>query len=736
MAYHTQFKHEVDKHAVNANMTWHIGAELRKVAQELTSIGTELQQVLGDKLAPIVGEAIEAVNKQHSRIAIIGQSQTGKTSFVNALIQRPNFLPIDVKPWTSVVSRLHFGLADKPRSGALFTFFEQDEWQRLALEGGNFKELASRLIPQENQEPQFVDPQHVTEARLSQYYQRLFGKDRWHDAVTRDVIDRYVRLGQPVDEQLTELMPGRYSDITKTADLFFDAAPFACPATVIDTPGMNEPAQLRDEFSLQSVEDADVYVVIMSALNPLNSSDLSLLRKLNGIDKNRVAIFLNKIDGISSIDNGRHVLISGVRQTLEKEFPGKQIPVLSGSALWANAALDLSQSDVERIWRPELIAYAHSIGALEPNEPTTLTGHRAISRERLSDVLYACSGVPTMISAISRLMLHGSAGYWLNQLGTTLLAAAENMTDTTRKEAGALNALLSIGGDRPSLPPTPAPVAPPKPVNTQRLTQLNQGVRNVKNYLNTAEEWLHQETVLTIDNLRTALTEDVQTFALHQGATVPPMWFREQHIQPWVCNLRPMRDRMKEQLLRSFWETGNLLIDAQRQAAPELQRMITEAASDLSIPPAPASLLNFSLKPSFSPPETTIIFDLEDEDWLAVQTAEDATQKIEEIVTAELSVVVNELVAAASDELQAYVATGIRKFFARYLNVVEQAAEREEKTVSRLSESVLGSRQKAATNDAPDPREKLAKARERLAEGEDLIRRLKECINLQEQPVA
>jgi hypothetical protein len=164
--------------------------------------------------------------------------------------------------------------------------------------------------------------------------------------------------------------------------------------------------------------------------------------------------------------------------------------------------------------------------------------------------------------------------------------------------------------------------------------------------------------------------------------------------------------------------------------------MITEASSDLSIPPAPASLLNFSLKPSFSPPETTIIFDLDDENWLNVQNSEDAALKIEEIVTAELGAVVKELVASASDELQTYVATGIRKFFARYLNVVEKAAEREEKTVSHLSENVLGSRQTATPGAAPDPYEKLVKARERLAEGEDLIRRLKECIDLQERPIA
>jgi hypothetical protein len=196
-----------------------------------------------------------------------------------------------------------------------------------------------------------------------------------------------------------------------------------------------------------------------------------------------------------------------------------------------------------------------------------------------------------------------------------------------------------------------------------------------------------------------------------------------------------MLDRMNEQLLRSFWETGNLLIDAQRQAAPELKRIVSEASQDLTPPPAPASLLNFSLKPSFSPPEITIIFDLKDENWLDVQSAEAATLRIEKILTARLGVVVNELVAAASDELQAYVATRIKKFFMRYLDVVEKAAVGETKRVLRMNEGVLSSGRKAPPDTAPDPNVKLRRARERLAEGEDLIRRLKECIKLQEQPV-
>ncbi len=39
-------------------------------------------------------------------ITMIGQIKSGKTSLVNAMVGRPDLLPADVNPWTSVVTSL------------------------------------------------------------------------------------------------------------------------------------------------------------------------------------------------------------------------------------------------------------------------------------------------------------------------------------------------------------------------------------------------------------------------------------------------------------------------------------------------------------------------------------------------------------------------------------------------------------------------------------------------------
>ena len=56
-----------------------------------------------------------------------------------------------------------------------------------------------------------------------------------------------------------------YSDITRSADLYFNESPFAFPITLIDTPGTNDPFLVRDEITRRSLENPDIYIFVVSA---------------------------------------------------------------------------------------------------------------------------------------------------------------------------------------------------------------------------------------------------------------------------------------------------------------------------------------------------------------------------------------------------------------------------------------------------------------------------------------
>src|SRR5262249_1650863 len=127
-----------------------------------------------------------------------------------------------------------------------------------------------------------------------------------------------------------------YSDITRSADLYFNDSPFAYPITLIDTPGINDPFLVRDEITRRSLENPDIYVFVISALQPLSAADITMLRLLNGLHKDRIVVFINRADQLANPVTEAAAIKAAVEKRLRVEFPALDIPVICGSA-WLGA---------------------------------------------------------------------------------------------------------------------------------------------------------------------------------------------------------------------------------------------------------------------------------------------------------------------------------------------------------------------------------------------------------------
>lgn len=702
-----------------------IGVQLSSLTHELVALGEQLKNMLDSALASRIGAALDAVTKQHSRIAIIGQIKAGKSSFVNALVKRPGLVPTDVNPWTAVVTKLHFGLPGDPEAGARFTFFDEDEWHAFAKNGGGMRALTERLVPghEEDQHHHNLEAMRSrAEARLGRFYHRLFGNTRWYSDATPEIIERYVCLGQPIEEQGAALASGRYADITKTADIFFPRAPFGSPAVVIDTPGTNDPLLIRDEITMRSIEDADVYIVVLTAQQPLTTADLALLRILHGLRKCRILVFVNRIDDIAAGPSGAEAILAKVRGVVEREFPNARIPVVTGSAFWANCALNPASGDLEHIWDDEFLAFALAIGAIKADEvrvaPNDLPPGRA------AEILYACSGMPTMISHISELMLRGMNGYWLSELGATLLAAAEGMASSARAEIDAINSTMAKHGDT-------APIMADLAEVTRRLMLMRKTLGRLEKYRGEAEQFLAEEMAESLVALRHTLEHQVSTFAHEQAIAVHTAWRQGQGGRTWRCNAVPLRNILEECVLHTFWEVGKLLVDTERQAAPEIRRMLREAMPDIEPNLRPTSLLNFNMTPSLAPLSKAVVFDLEDKWWQAwwrrSQSAEEKATKIQELVVAEFAPVAHELIHSIESDMEQYVAEAIRRFFARGIDILHNMTERGEKLVGTYEGMLVAA--KAAPPLPQEQQRRIAVLRDRVAMADALAAELKACMD-------
>src|SRR5262245_4407065 len=399
------------QHGITSLLEW--------LRRELLACGGDLQNTAPFQGRSFFDEYLAQLNHLTCRLAFIGQVKAGKSSFINAFVRRPGLLPTDINPWTTAVTYLHFGGRAAPSGAAAqFTFFAPDEWEQLTHGGGRIRELTQRLVP--GFEIGLLE-QHVramrlrSEARLGSSLGEILGQTHAFPVVSREILERYVCSGPHDGSSEEKSNVGLYSDVVKKADLYFDSSEFGLPTSIIDTPGTNDPFLVRDEITRRTLEAADIYIVMLTARQALSSADVALLRILRGLQKDRIAVFINRIDELADIALDCPFIIEHVRAGLSREFPTAEIPIVAGSALWAEAALVGPEGDADAMLTEKVMAYAAFL--TEPG------GSSAGAHSR--EILWMCSGLSKLSAVLSDLTLRSRSGQILRQVCRSFVQLAK-----------------------------------------------------------------------------------------------------------------------------------------------------------------------------------------------------------------------------------------------------------------------------------------------------------------------
>ena len=269
-------------------------------------------------------------------ISVIGQVKAGKTSVLNALIGMPDLLPSDVNPWTSVVTSVHVNHRAPGGHRAVFRFFDEADWDAIAGDGGRLGRMAGRRHAEDEAgtlREQIAALRARTAGRLGKNYELLLGQSHRFSGFDGDLLRRYVCLGDGADPK----GDGRFSDLTRAADLYVDAPGFAVPATIRDTPGVNDPFLVREQMTLNALADSSVCVLVLSAYQALSSVDLGLLHLLRTMPAESVVLFVNRIDELSDPAREIPVIEESIRSVLDRRGLKGAVPILFGSARWASS---------------------------------------------------------------------------------------------------------------------------------------------------------------------------------------------------------------------------------------------------------------------------------------------------------------------------------------------------------------------------------------------------------------
>ncbi len=332
-------------------------------------------------------------------ITMIGQIKSGKTSLVNAMVGRPDLLPADVNPWTSVVTSLHLNAPLPPDAPtASFQFFSQGEWDHLVENGGRIGELSARAGADEELEKvreQIAEMREKTKARLGRKFELLLGQKHNYAELSDELVQRYVCMGDDFEDMDEEDQQGQFADITKSADLYLKADSIPMPLCLRDTPGVNDTFMMREQITINALRDSRICVVVLSAHQALSSMDMGLIRLIANVKSREVIIFVNRIDELSNPAEQVPEIRDSILQTLADNNGPENPEVIFGSAYWANIALSEDLNDI----------VADSAAALFNWAEVALDS--GTSGMETNELVWHLSGVPALYKALSERISEG-----------------------------------------------------------------------------------------------------------------------------------------------------------------------------------------------------------------------------------------------------------------------------------------------------------------------------------------
>ena len=697
-----------------------IGASLEDIRADLMQQGERLAAVLADPGATFVRDAMRVLAHQVCRIAVIGQVKSRQMTFIGALTEQADLLPSDLSPWTTAVVRLHFGSTAAPENTAAeFQLFEKDDWGQLAAGDSRIRELTTQLVP--GFEPQLLQ-RHVdalrqrAELRLGSNFVDLLGAKHSYETVSKETLARYLSPGSSAAENSDG--PGQYADITKAADIWLPSGPFKFPVTIIATPGINDPFMVRDEITRHSLEPAELYVVVLSARQPLSTVELATLRILRGLHRDRILIFIDNVDELRDPAADVRNIVSRVRETLAREFPAVDIPVVAGSSKWAAQALSRNEESSGDI-APALIAYAKLKGALRPVEVKN-DGQSGPSEEmpngQQARILSTCSGFPELRRELTKLLLRSHSAHLIRQIAAYFAELSQVNEAAVREEMVKLAIISEHGAhnrnDREL-----------KDVQSE-LARIQSVAGELERNLAGFQNLLNEVTAEHRTRIYDRLAEILEEYAKAEGQRLMQAFAEGEARRHWRCHTKPLRQRVEAELYSARSAVEERLAETTYNVFPALRETMLRRSPELDLPEAPAPVL----PPSSVrvPIEDSIALDLAAPGslmgWSRSRTQEEHAAELERMLIDEFMPAIDEVIRLASNELQRATSDMADRATAIAVAVIDALRAQSETHIAQAKQ-LLDARE-ARSQDEMSSAERLETLRERLSAAEALSRHL------------
>lgn len=700
--------------------TRQIGAELETLRRELVACGRELQTARPFRGGSFVDDMLRLLARVTCRVAVIGQVKSGKSTFINGLVRSPGLLPTDVNPWTTAVTHLHFGRSDAPPNvAAEFTFFDSDEWDRLARGGGHIRELTQRLVPGFEAEllQKHVDAmRRRSEDRLGATLRTLLGKKHVFPNITTEVLERYVCSGLPSTGSEHK---GIYSDIVKAADLYFASNDFGFPTTIIDTPGTNDPFLVRDEITRRALESADIYIVVLTARQALSSADVALLRILRGLHKERIAVFVNRIDELGDLVSDVRPIVEHVQAGLRREFPTSEIPVVAGSALWAEIAVRGSAAELNRTLTPQVEAYA---GLLAKSGAARALAEAKGSALERDETLILCSGLSPLCEVLARLTLDSHTGRVLTQISRSFSELGRVGQNAARHEVDVLEDEEKSGASLGQQGEIELRAVDAEVKENERLTVTLQSL--LTDLQNRTDDLIDNQCARMVEVLR----DVVQGFSEAECENLRQALAEGHRARTWRCDATTLRQNLEECFIKAYREAEQEIVRLESHIFPKLKQLLGRYRPQWRPPDEFGNDGGAADLPLLSALSKVVALDLGEPWWKHWWTRDRSTEgqvsELDGLIRREFYPIVDELVEAARAHLKLRQASTVQEANMVYLGLVELLKQQSRARLERTRALISGGDASRNPEMQRGRDVRTAELKNQIAKMEQLVRRL------------
>ncbi len=590
----------------------------------LEEIVTKARQPEFPEIDVLFSSAIEKMRAGCVRLSVVGQVKAGKSSLINALTGMRDFLPTEVNPWTAVITNLNFGYPGKPTSGGAFLLFSDGEWERMLEGDAETRKLAEELLPGFSSgllREQVEEMRETAKKRLGGLYHHLLGKTHSFNTITPELLERYVSAGY-ADGENADSSAGKFSGITKFAEVFFPMEPFAIPATVSDTPGINDPFLVRDEITTRSFQHADIFVVALSVHQALNTADIALLKMLSVHKGKKTLIFVNRIDQLDDPVQTVPEVLQALDERLQEELDDGDYTLIAGSAVWGGLASSGSDDDLEAAARSD--AFRSYREHLEMDDSSSL-------REKF----YAISGFRDLALAIDGLITNGPAKSILqeavSEVSSSIMLLRNMLEERLSREASSLVDTDDI----------PAVIAQEKKRISQRVGNLSDLQVSLKKAADAGHNQLLGNGDVVFKSVMKAIDAAVTAYVEAQSRNLREAFSQDGTKSRWTLETGDIRSRVEQQVTESYRNGRTELDGLLQKHADSINEIIRPLAGDIQIDRILDSLPHDDIFPGFKPASTLVEVELVNErGWKfwkrSEMSADEAVNRVKSVIRAEL----------------------------------------------------------------------------------------------------